>query len=141
MLERIWKHRAQGADDPTTRLIVLNIAAVVALYVLVSMIAALARFPGQQTDGISGDRYRAAVIVPGPEAREPWVQDFVPWPYGDRVADARPGVESGSPITSKPNIGVKVAQVSGPRHHGIISCNLSALPPRFKRPPGELTRF
>jgi hypothetical protein len=127
--------------DINARIYVLPIAAVIALYVLASLIVALARFPGPETDGKSGDRYRAVVTVPGPEAREPWVQDFVPWPYRDRIVAAQPGVASGKPITSKPNLGVKVAQVSGPRHHGIIGCAPSALPPRSKLPPGEITRF
>lgn len=122
--------------DINARIYVLPIAAVIALYVLASLVVALARFPGQEADGKSGDRYHAAVTVPGPEAREPWVQDFVPWPYRDRVAAAQPSVASGNPITSKPNIGVKVAQVSEPRHHGIIGCAPAALPPRLKRPPG-----
>lgn len=142
MSERIWKRQIQGADDLTARLFVLNIAAVIALYVLVSIVAALARFPGQETDGNSGYRHHAGVTVAGPEeAREPWVQDFVPWPYRDRVAAAPSSVASGNLITTTPNISTKVAQVSERRHQGIIGCTLSTLPPRVTRPSEDLTRF
>jgi len=139
MAERIFKHRAQIVDTLTARLVVVSGAAVIALYVLVSMIAALARFPGQETDGIGRDRYRTAVVVPGPEeARGPWTQDIVPSPYRDRVAAARPGAASGNPITAKASIGIKVARVSEPR--GMVGCTLSTPPRRLTRPGNEITR-
>lgn len=141
MLQGIWKLKVQGADALTARLIVLNVAAVIALYVVVSMIAALARFPGQETDGKGGNAHRTAVTFPGPEeASEPWLQDFIPWSYHDLVAATQRGGASENPITTKPNINMRIAQVSEPRHHGIIGCTASTLPTRFKRSPQEFTR-
>ena len=61
------------------RVIVLQIVAVIALYVLVSMAAALARFPGQEIDGKGGYRHPTAVIVADPEeAGEMKTEHFVP---------------------------------------------------------------
>jgi hypothetical protein len=139
---RIWKHKVQGVDGLTARLLVLNIAAVIALYVLVSMVAALARFPGQETDGKSGRPNYAVVIVPGPEeARQPWVQDFIPWRYRDRVTTSQTSVASGNPITTISSIGTKVAQVTVPGQHGIIGCTLLTPLPRLKRPAEKFTQF
>jgi len=45
------------------RVIVLQVAAVMALYVAMSMAVALARFPGPEIDGKGGYRNHAAVSI------------------------------------------------------------------------------
>jgi hypothetical protein len=61
------------------RMIFLQITAVIALYVLVSMAAALARFPGQEVEGKSGYRDNTAVTITDPgEADELKTEHIVP---------------------------------------------------------------
>lgn len=61
------------------RLFVLQIAAVLALYVLVSMAAALARLPGPEIDGKGGYRHHsAAAVVDSEEADEMRTEHVIP---------------------------------------------------------------
>lgn len=62
----------------TGRLMISTIAAVIALYVLVSMAAALARFPGQAPDARGGYEQDAAITVTSPETGELRTEKIVP---------------------------------------------------------------
>jgi hypothetical protein len=61
------------------RLFVLPIVAVTVLYVLVSMAAALARFPGSEIDGTGGyGHHFAATVVDSEEADEMRTEHVIP---------------------------------------------------------------
>ena len=65
--------------DINARIYVLSFTAVIALYVVVSLIVALARFPGQEIDGNGGFRHQTAVTVAEPEELgDPTTEHFVP---------------------------------------------------------------
>lgn len=102
--------------DINARIYVLPIAAVIALYVLASLIVALARFPGQEFDARSGYRLQDASIVTDPEVmgelfnRTP--SALIGWSPDDRH---HPSVTSKDIIITKPNVSAMVACVSKPR--------------------------
>lgn len=102
--------------DINARIYVLPIAAVFALYVLASLIVALARFPWQEFDARSGYRLQDASIVTDPEETGEFFNGTPPaligWSPDDRH---HPSVTSKDIIITKPNISAIVACVSKPQ--------------------------
>jgi hypothetical protein len=76
VIPKLSERRAQGTNVMKARIIVLQITGVIALYVLASMAAALARFPGQEVNAKGGYRHDATAAAD--EMDEVLIEHFLP---------------------------------------------------------------
>ncbi len=103
--------------DINARIYLLSIAAVVVLYVAVSLMVALARFQGQAVDDRGGYRPQDAATVAFPEETDEFFDGTLPVLAVRSPDDGRHSSDAPSHvIAAKPGVGVMVACVPMPRY-------------------------
>jgi len=103
--------------DINARIYLLSIAAVVVLYVAVSLIVALARFPGQAVDDRGGYRPHDSAAVAFPDETAEFFDGTLPVVVVRSPDDGRhSSVAPSHAIAAKPGGGVMVACVPMPRY-------------------------